>query len=374
MSRGRHARPSQTTKHLKRAAITGVAAAPLLPALGGVAQAASDSDWDALAECESGGDWSINTGNGYYGGVQFSASTWAAFGGLDYAPRADLATREEQIAIAEKTLAGQGWGAWPVCSVRAGVTGSGVDLRDDAPAPAPAPAPQVEVAPAPLPTAPEPAPAGEFTHVVARGDTISKIALAEGVCGVNDDIATCWEPLYEQNRAVVGDNPNRIFPGQTLSYVGGLLLAKAPVAVEEPATEPIHVGAVRPTAGAITSGYGARWGSFHDGIDFDGAIGDPVFVADDGIVETSEFNNGGYGNWVRVRHTDGSLTFYAHMDTRLVTKGEAVWAGEQIGTVGNTGRVVSATGDGSHLHFGAEAGPGLSINPANWLADRGVQL
>ena len=72
-------------------------------------------DWDAVARCESGGNWSIDTGNGYYGGLQFGQSTWDAFGGGAYAPRADLATTSEQIAVAEKVLAGQGPGAWPVC-------------------------------------------------------------------------------------------------------------------------------------------------------------------------------------------------------------------------------------------------------------------
>lgn len=76
--------------------------------------------WDALAGCESGGNWAINTGNGYYGGVQFDQNTWERQGGLRYAQRADLATREEQIAIAEVTRARQGWGAWPTCSARLG--------------------------------------------------------------------------------------------------------------------------------------------------------------------------------------------------------------------------------------------------------------
>ncbi|GAB7145740.1 resuscitation-promoting factor protein RpfB [Mycobacterium riyadhense] len=76
--------------------------------------------WDAIAGCEAGGNWAINTGNGYYGGVQFDQGTWEANGGLRYAPRADLATREEQIAVAEVTRQRQGWGAWPVCSGRAG--------------------------------------------------------------------------------------------------------------------------------------------------------------------------------------------------------------------------------------------------------------
>lgn len=77
---------------------------------------ANGAAWDMVAACESGNNWSINTGNGYYGGVQFDQNTWERNGGLRYAPRADLATREEQIAIAEVTRARQGWGAWPVCA------------------------------------------------------------------------------------------------------------------------------------------------------------------------------------------------------------------------------------------------------------------
>jgi hypothetical protein len=79
------------------------------------APVAGGHDWDAVAQCESGGNWSINTGNGYYGGLQFSSSTWLAFGGGAYAARADLAAKSQQIAIAEKVLAAQGKGAWPVC-------------------------------------------------------------------------------------------------------------------------------------------------------------------------------------------------------------------------------------------------------------------
>ncbi len=89
--------------------------------LGGAAVAsaapasASGSHWDRVAQCESTGNWHINTGNGFYGGLQFTQSTWAAFGGLRYAPRADLASRAEQISIAERVLDAQGPGAWPVC-------------------------------------------------------------------------------------------------------------------------------------------------------------------------------------------------------------------------------------------------------------------
>jgi peptidoglycan hydrolase CwlO-like protein len=88
---------------------------PAPPAPVSPAPSSPGHDWDAVALCESGGNWSINTGNGYYGGLQFSASTWAAHGGLTYAPRADLASRAEQIAVAENVLASQGAGAWPTC-------------------------------------------------------------------------------------------------------------------------------------------------------------------------------------------------------------------------------------------------------------------
>jgi hypothetical protein len=77
--------------------------------------------WDDLAQCEAGGNWSINTGNGYFGGLQFAASTWVGFGGEEFAPRADLASREQQIVVAERVLAVQGWGAWPACSRRLGL-------------------------------------------------------------------------------------------------------------------------------------------------------------------------------------------------------------------------------------------------------------
>ncbi|MBJ8344217.1 DUF3235 domain-containing protein [Antrihabitans sp. YC2-6] len=90
-------------------------------AFAGVANAAPDSDWDQLAQCESGGNWGINTGNGFQGGLQFSPSTWTAHGGGEYAPNANQASREEQIAVAEKVLATQGWGAWPSCSSNLGL-------------------------------------------------------------------------------------------------------------------------------------------------------------------------------------------------------------------------------------------------------------
>ncbi|WP_026919596.1 transglycosylase family protein [Gordonia shandongensis] len=114
---GRHAKPTTSTKTFAKIALTsaimGGGAAGLMGT--GHADAATDSEWDQVAQCESGGNWSINTGNGYQGGLQFSPSTWAAHGGTKYAPSADQATRDQQIAIGERVLANQGKGAWPTC-------------------------------------------------------------------------------------------------------------------------------------------------------------------------------------------------------------------------------------------------------------------
>ncbi|WP_331730092.1 transglycosylase family protein [Streptomyces sp. NBC_00073] len=108
-----------------RKAVLALAAAPLaLPPLlgsGSAAQAASVTTWDKVANCESGGNWSINSGNGFYGGLQFTAGTWNSYGGTGYAVRADLATKQQQILIAEKVLASQGQGAWPTCGPQAGL-------------------------------------------------------------------------------------------------------------------------------------------------------------------------------------------------------------------------------------------------------------
>lgn len=91
------------------------------PTTASAAAVASGSVWDQIAQCESGGNWSINTGNGFTGGLQFVDSTWLGLGGGVYAPQAYLATREQQIAIAEKVLAAQGWGAWPACTAKLGL-------------------------------------------------------------------------------------------------------------------------------------------------------------------------------------------------------------------------------------------------------------
>ncbi|AWB83614.1 resuscitation-promoting factor Rpf1 domain-containing protein [Corynebacterium liangguodongii] len=149
---GRHTK--QTASFAKKALAGTAAAAALSGIAAPAAQAAPDSDWDRLAQCEAGGNWQINTGNGYHGGLQFSPSTWRAYGGEQFAPYAYQATREEQIIVAERTLAAQGWGAWPACSASLGLNSAPTnrDAQPAAPAPAPEPAPEAAPAPAPAQT------------------------------------------------------------------------------------------------------------------------------------------------------------------------------------------------------------------------------
>ncbi|WP_432486673.1 transglycosylase family protein [Kineococcus sp. SYSU DK018] len=207
-------RSGAVRRGLLAAAAAGAAGAAILaPAPG--ASAAPVSEWDRLAQCESSGNWHINTGNGYYGGLQFSPSTWTGFGGGQYAPRADLASREQQIVVAERVLAGQGWGAWPSCSRRLGLSGAadpaGAEqaLLNPAPVPAPAPAPAPAPEPVAVATAPAPAPAAR-TYTVQPGDTLYRIAVNNGVAGG-------YANLWNANRAVIGDDPARIEVGMVLT-------------------------------------------------------------------------------------------------------------------------------------------------------------
>ena len=112
---GRHRKPTTSAVNVAKIAVTGAVIGSGSLALAGQAGAATDGEWDRVAGCESGGNWAINTGNGYQGGLQFSSGTWSSHGGGEYAPAAHLATKEEQIAVAERVLATQGKGAWPSC-------------------------------------------------------------------------------------------------------------------------------------------------------------------------------------------------------------------------------------------------------------------
>ncbi|MFG3409147.1 transglycosylase family protein [Streptomyces sp. NPDC048142] len=222
---GRHRRYQPSRINRASLAVTAGGAGIALPLIAAAsAGAASGEVWEKVAACESSGNWTVNTGNGYYGGLQFSGSTWVAFGGTRYAPRADLATRDQQIAVAEKVLDGQGPGAWPTCSVRAGLTRGG-DAPGTAPeagadtqsagtrpvqAAAPQSAPTGQPQTRPATATPTQVPGKRDSYTVASGDSLSGIASAQRVRGG-------WQGLYAANRTVVGNDPDLIFPGQRLS-------------------------------------------------------------------------------------------------------------------------------------------------------------
>ncbi len=213
---GRHRKPSYARRMLATAAVAG--AGVTIPLFAAGAAHASSVNWDAVAQCESGGNWAINTGNGFYGGLQFTHSTWLSYGGGAYAPNANQASRTEQIAIAEKVLAGQGIGAWPVCGPR-GYTSGGTYTTTNANGAGSgsttshkstthtysysAPVKKAHTTFAPVKST-------GHSYKVVSGDTLSGIAAKEGISN--------WETLYQENASTVGSNPNLIFPGQVLNF------------------------------------------------------------------------------------------------------------------------------------------------------------
>ncbi|MET9572059.1 transglycosylase family protein [Streptomyces virginiae] len=171
--------------------------------------------WDCVAHCESGGRWAVNTGNGFYGGLQFWQPTWEEYGGLAFAPRADLADRVQQIRVAQEVLGTQGWNAWPVCSKRYGLAGR--------------------------------------MHTVRVGDTLATIARERRVKGG-------WQALYEANRETIGPKPAVIAVGALLvipepSPVPGAVPGSVPVAKPSPVPGavpgPVPVAKPSPVPGAV---------------------------------------------------------------------------------------------------------------------------
>ncbi|MBT2403091.1 MULTISPECIES: transglycosylase family protein [unclassified Streptomyces] len=426
--RGRHRRYQPSSINRASLAVTAGGAGIALPLIGaGVAHAASVDTWNKVAECESTSNWHINTGNGYYGGLQFSQSTWRSFGGTAYAARADQATRDQQIAVAEKVLKGQGPQAWPACGKQAGLSRSG---------PAPAVIPQQRQA-APLGTAttkittkvtatpPKPAepkktaprPTGTSVlpnpYVVAPGDSLSAIATEQHVEGG-------WQALYETNRDTVGSNPDMIFPGQRLTLritaappappaqnpekpprTAEPVKPVAPAAPKpeqskpaapkpqqakpqqaKPAQKPAESVKQQPAAGAFAAPVdaglgtayrvaGSSWSSgYHTGVDFPVPTGTSIKSVGSGQVVSAGWA-GAYGYQVVIRHTDGRYSQYAHLSALGVKAGQQVSGGQRIGRSGSTGNTT-----GPHLHFEMRTGPGYGtdIDPLKYLRGHGVSI
>jgi LysM repeat protein len=231
-----------SSRNVARVVVAGIVVAGTPLVLAGTANAASDDVWDNIAQCESGGRWNTSTGNGYSGGLQFSPHTWRAYGGRG---SASGASRGEQIAVAEKVLAAQGWNAWPTCSRKVGAKGKATprssstiqqtsatrtthsQVKPTAPAaapkaPAPVSAPKLGpvAAPAPQAQAPVTTPVADITmapslakpgadYTVVAGDSLSKIAAARHVPGG-------WQALFQRNADVLR-NPSQLRIGQQLT-------------------------------------------------------------------------------------------------------------------------------------------------------------
>lgn len=230
-----------SSRNVARVVVAGIVVAGTPLVLAGTANAASDDVWDNIAQCESGGRWDTNTGNGYSGGLQFSPHTWQAYGGHG---NASGASRAEQITVAERVLAAQGWHAWPSCSRKVGAKGNATprsadtirqtsatrttqtQVKPHAPAapkvPVPIAAPKVPApVAAPAPTAPAPtAPVADVAaapglakpgadYTVAPGDSLSKIAAARHTPGG-------WRAIFQRNADVLR-NPSRLRIGQRLT-------------------------------------------------------------------------------------------------------------------------------------------------------------
>ncbi|MFH8588722.1 transglycosylase family protein [Streptomyces celluloflavus] len=191
-----------------------LAAGALNLAAEGPAEARSARTWDLLAGCESGGNWHTDTGNGFSGGLQIAHPTWRSNGGGAYASRAARATRQQQIQVAERVLARQGWRAWPACSASLGLRSTA--SRDTTPHTTAPPRKAAETAPEPLRhsrSRKSRDDAGRHRKttesvVVNSGDTLSGIAYAHGMN---------WQDFYRRNRQEIGTDPNLIFPGMRLT-------------------------------------------------------------------------------------------------------------------------------------------------------------
>ncbi|WP_399893087.1 transglycosylase family protein [Streptomyces sp. BBFR51] len=417
--RGRHRRYQLNRINRASLTVTAGGAGLALPLVGtGTVHAADVETWDKVAACESTNDWDINTGNGYYGGLQFTQSTWEAFGGTRYAPRADLATKDQQIAVAEKVLDGQGPGAWPACAPRAGLARGGEtpDIRPAGGAGSANKSGSVkDVQPQ---TTPQSRAGKARMYTVVTGDTLSGIADAHQVRGG-------WQRLYEANRGAIGADPDLILPGQRLTVRGEGATTASPA--ESRTTQPrqkqpkqdkqqkepkqeqkkqqqkqekkqptqkeqhkqqkapkksstdsgkatTHQAVVAPVDAAIGTPYhqaGSSWSKgYHTGVDFPVPTGTSVKSVAAGRVVSAGWG-GSYGYQVVVRHGDGRYSQYAHLSAISVKDGQSVGAGQRLGRSGSTGNVT-----GPHLHFEVRTGPGFGsdVDPLAYLRAGGVRI
>jgi murein DD-endopeptidase MepM/ murein hydrolase activator NlpD len=404
--RGRHRRYQPNRINRASLTVTAGGAGMALPFMGtGAAQAADVDTWNKVAACESTSNWSINSGNGFYGGLQFTQSTWEAYGGRAYAARADLASKDQQIAVAEKVLDGQGPGAWPVCSVRAGLTRGGgePDIRPAAERTKQKDTKKKTSIEDVRPQSTPQSRAGNAEmYTVVRGDTLSRIA-------DDQDVRGGWQGLYAANRSAIGSDPDLIVPGQRLALRGEGATKTRPEHKPAPSAKPAtkkpapdraeerpkerpkerskeesreradrstatRQGFVAPVNASLGTPYrkaGSSWSKgYHTGIDFPVPTGTTVKSVAPGTVVSAGWG-GSYGYQVVVRHVDGRYSQYAHLSAISVRDGQSVSAGQRIGRSGSTGN-----SSGPHLHFEVRTGPGFGsdVDPVAYLRAGGVRI
>ncbi|MEU9572536.1 transglycosylase family protein [Streptomyces massasporeus] len=400
--RGRHRRYQPNRINRASLTVTAGGAGMALPFMGaGAAQAADMDTWNKVAACESTNNWSINSGNGFYGGLQFTQSTWEAYGGRAYAARADLASKDQQIAVAEKVLDGQGPGAWPVCSVRAGLTRGGgePDIRPAAERTTKKDTKKKTSIEDVRPQSTPQSRAGKAEmYTVVHGDTLSGIA-------DDQDVRGGWRGLYEANRSAIGSDPDLIVPGQRLALRGGGATKTRPAHRPTPSAKPstkkpvqdrakerpkersqdagkeragrstaTRQGLVAPVGASLGTPYrkaGSSWSKgYHTGIDFPVPTGTSVKSVAAGSVVSAGWG-GSFGYQVVVRHADGRYSQYAHLSAISVRDGQSVSAGQRIGRSGSTGN-----SSGPHLHFEVRTGPGFGsdVDPVAYLRAGGVRI
>ena len=368
MAHGKHAREEKNYCKTAALATTGALSLAGIAGLAGSANAATNDQWERIAACESGdmytpnsGRWNLSYGDSSStGGLQIQGPTWRDYGGSAYAPAAYQATKAQQIAIAERILAGQGPGAW-VCNnpghgIASGALSGQSGNQDATPAPTPTPTPS-------------PSPIGHKTHTVRAGDTLYGIAKANGQGSGADN----WKALYRVNRKVIGANPGLIFPGQVFR-VSPLIRAQ-PAQPSTPRPSPSPRAYSMPVNAPVGQSYGNPGGGYtlgyHTGTDFSASYGTPVKAVSNGTVVASDTSSS-YGINIQIRNADGTYSLYAHLSARLTSVGQTVTAGQRVGNVGSTG----TNSSGPHLHFEIRTSPrfaaGNFLNPVAWLQGKGV--
>jgi murein DD-endopeptidase MepM/ murein hydrolase activator NlpD len=431
----------------KKGVLTALATAVVLGAgmtlpvlIAGSASAATEAQWDKIAQCESSGRWDLPYGDrDSTGGLQFRVASWQdalsylRSKGIDtssYPSMPYQATKKQQIIAGEALLALQGPGAW-VCN---SIAGYPLQSKNDSMflgGPNPYPTTTTPTPPTTTPTKPS-TPSTPSTssgkYTVKKGDTLSGIARDQkvqggwqalyaankSVVGSNPNliypgqkltlpavkyvvkkgdtlskIATDlkieggWKTLYDNNKDVIGDDPNFILPGMALSVTGKVSTgtSSTPSTPSTPSTNgwvsPLAKGTYSKGDNIIVgSGCISRTCGGHSGLDMSAPAGTPAKAVSAGTVIHAGYGYAGaaYGNHVVLQLADGKYALYGHLATTTVSKGQTVAAGQMVGTVGSTGN-----SSGPHLHFEIRLNPsqfyvGNFLNPVSYMASKGVSL